>query len=146
MKKRIIIDFLNEHWDEFTALLSGTATPAAGCILAERFPDDLCEFAGLLSKLISAYRIATPDKRLSVSARERFNTSGLLSRTEALASSRTNAKGLLEKAQQFLKHASLHVDKSHSPIVMKNGLFLVEPQQDNKQLDTSFKNLVDSVL
>lgn len=116
MKKKIIIDFLDKHWDEFTVLLSESAEQPVSGMLAEHFPDDLYEFADLLLKMISAYRY------------------------------RTDTKGLLKKAQQFRKKASLNADEGHSPIIVKNGLFIVQPQQHSETLDTSFKNLVDSVL
>ena len=118
MKKKIIIDFLNDHWDEFAALISGTTDTPIGCICTEPIPDDIYEFARLLSKMIDVHQMQDADKQ----------------------------KGLLEKAQQFRKTDFADNSEEHSAIIMKNGLFVVQPQQHSEILDTSFKNLVDSVL
>lgn len=146
MEKKIIIDFVNGHWDEFTALLSGTADTTAGRTLIERFPHDFCEFAVLLSKLISAYRTQTIDKELQLPVQEDSVLSSSLNSAAILDSCHTNKKGLLEKAQQFRKNNSLHKGKEHSSIIVKNGLFTVRLQQHNATLNNSFKTLVDSVL
>ena len=53
-------------------------------------------------------------------------------------------KGLLGKAQQFRKN--IDDEEEHASIIVKNGLFMVQPQQHDKTLDSSFQNLVDSVL
>lgn len=127
MEKRIIIDFLNDHWEEFAALLSEAADTAAARIFAEHFPDDFYEFAVLLSKILSTYRTQCPDTRLP-------------------PASHTDTKGLLERAQQFRKNDSPNADGSHSSIIVKNGLFVIQPQEYTEALDTSFKKLVDSVL
>lgn len=118
MDKKIIINFLDEHWDDFAALLSGAADTAAGRTLMATFPNDLCEFAGLLSKMMAVQQIQTGDKQ----------------------------KGLLEKAQQFRENDSLNDGEEHASIIVKNGLFTVRPQQYNEALNSSFKMLVDSVL
>lgn len=118
MDKKIIINFLNEHWDEFTALLSETAETEVGRTLIEKFPNDLCEFANLLSKMMTVQHMRTIDKQT----------------------------GLLKKAQQFRKNNSLNDGEEHAAIIVKNGLFTVRPQQYNETLNSSFKTLVDSVL
>lgn len=118
MNKKIIINFLNEHWDEFTVLLSGAADAAAGRTLMEKFPNDLCEFANLLSKMMTMQHMRAIDKQT----------------------------GLLEKAQQFRNNDSLNDGEEHAAIIVKNGLFTVRPQQYNETLNSSFKTLVDSVL
>lgn len=118
MEKKIIIDFLNEHWDEFAALLSETEDVTAGAMLTEQFPADIYEFAKLLSKITAMHQMQVVDKQ----------------------------KGLLERAQQFRKTDSVSDSEGHSSIVMRNGLFVVRPQQHSEILDSSFKNLVDSVL
>jgi len=118
MNKKIIINFLNEHWDEFTALLSETAETEAGRTLIEKFPNDLCEFVNLLSKMMTMQHMRAIDKQT----------------------------GLLEKAQQFRNNDSLNDGEEHAAIIVKNGLFTVRPQQYNETLNSSFKTLVDSVL
>ena len=118
MDKKIIINFLNEHWDDFAALLSGAADAAAGRTLIEKFPNDLCEFANLLSKMMTMQHMRAIDKQT----------------------------GLLEKAQQFRNNDSLNDGEEHAAIIVKNGLFTVRPQQYNETLNSSFKTLVDSVL
>lgn len=118
MNKKIIINFLNEHWDDFAALLSGAADAAAGRTLIEKFPNDLCEFANLLSKMMTMQHMRAIDKQT----------------------------GLLEKAQQFRNNDSLNDGEEHAAIIVKNGLFTVRPQQYNETLNSSFKTLVDSVL
>ncbi|MGI5090694.1 hypothetical protein GWP40_05360 [Treponema vincentii] len=118
MNKKIIIDFLDEHWNDFASLLSEAADTAAGRTLMEQFPNDLCEFASLLSKIMTGQQMRTVDKQ----------------------------KGLLEKARQFRKNASLNDGKKQASIIVKNGLFTVRPQQYNEALNSSFKTLVDSVL
>ena len=118
MKKEIIINFLNKHWDEFTTLLSGITNAMPSRTLMEEIPDDLCEFTNLLSKILAVRQMYTTDKQ----------------------------KGLLEKAQQFRNTDPLPVDESHSSIVVQDGLFIVQPRQYSENLDTSFKKLVDSVL
>jgi len=117
MNKKIIINFLNEHWDEFTALLSETAETEAGRTLIEKFPNDLCEFVNLLSKMMTMQHMRAIDKQT----------------------------GLLEKAQQFRNNDSLNDGEEHAAIIVKNGLFTVRPQQYNETLNSSFKTLVDSV-
>ena len=118
MDKKIIINFLNEHWDDFVALLSGAADATAGRTLMEKFPNDLCEFANLLSKMMTVQQRQAIDKQT----------------------------GLLEKAQQFRKNDSLNDEEEHAAIIVKNGLFMVQPQRYNEALNSSFKTLVDSVL
>ena len=118
MNKKIIINFLNEHWDEFTALLSETAETEAGRTLIEKFPNDLCEFVNLLSKMMTMQHMRAIDKQT----------------------------GLLEKAQQFRNNDSLNDGEEQAAIIVKNGLFTVRPQQYNETLNSSFKTLVDSVL
>ena len=118
MEKEIIIHFLNEHWDELAALLSDTADAAAARTLMEKFPNDLCEFAILLSKMVAVQQMHAVDKQ----------------------------QGLLEKAQQLRKNDSLHDEEEHASIIIKNGLCTVQPQQYNEALNSSFKTLVDSVL
>ena len=118
MNKKIIINFLNEHWDDFAALLSGAADAAAGRTLIEKFPNDLCEFANLLSKMMTMQHMRAIDKQT----------------------------GLLEKAQQFRNNDSLNDGEEHAAIIVKNGLFMVQPQRYNEALNSSFKTLVDSVL
>lgn len=118
MDKKIIINFLNEHWDDFAALLSRSADAAASRTLMEKFPNDLCEFASLLSKMMTIQQMQAVNKQ----------------------------KGLLEKAQQFRKNDSLNDSEKHASIIVKNGLFTVRPQQYNEALNSSFKTLVDSVL
>ena len=118
MDKKIIINFLNEHWDDFVALLSGAADATAGRTLTEKFPNDLCEFANLLSKMMTVQQRQAIDKQT----------------------------GLLEKAQQFRNNDSLNDGEEHAAIIVKNGLFTVRPQQYNETLNSSFKTLVDSVL
>lgn len=117
MEKKIIIDFLNKHWDEFTALLSGSTAVTTLRICTGSIPDDIYEFASLLSKMITIRQMHATDKQ----------------------------KGLLEKAQQFLKTDSVNTHESNA-IIMQNGLFVVQPPQHSEILDMSFKNLVDSVL
>ena len=63
MEKKTVIDFLNKHWDEFATLLSGTAEVTALHICAEYIPDDIYEFANVLSKMISVRQMHTADKR-----------------------------------------------------------------------------------
>ncbi|UTC51191.1 hypothetical protein [Treponema sp. OMZ 855] len=118
MEKEIIIHFLNEHWDEFADLLSETANADAGRTLMEKFPDDFFEFANLLSKMMTVQQRQAIDKQT----------------------------GLLEKAQQFRKNDSLNDEEEHTAIIVKNGLFMVQPQRYNEALNSSFKTLVDSVL
>ena len=118
MDKKVIINFLNEHWDEFAALLSEAADTAASRTLMEQFPNDLCEFASLLSKMITVQQMHAVNKR----------------------------QGLLEKARQFRKNAFLNNREAHTSIIVKNGLFTVRPQQYNEALNSPFKTLVDSVL
>jgi len=118
MEKEIIINFFNEHWDEFASLLSETTDPAVGRTLVERFPDDIYEFANVLSKMITVRQMHAADKQ----------------------------KGLLKRAQQFRKTDSVKGRESEPAIIMKNGLFVVQPRQHSEILDMSFKNLVDSVL
>ena len=118
MKKEIIINFLNKHWDEFTTLLSGITNAMPSRTLMEEIPDDLCEFTNLLSKILAVRQMYTTDKQ----------------------------KGLLEKAQQFRKNDYSYNREEHESIIVKNGLFIVQPQQYNETLDSSFKTLVDSVL
>lgn len=118
MEKKTVIDFLNKHWDDFATLLSGTAEVTALHICAEYIPDDIYEFANVLSKMISVRQMHAADKR----------------------------RGLLKRAQQFRKTESMNSRKSDPAIIMKNGLFVVQPRQHSEILDTSFKDLVDSVL
>ena len=62
------------------------------------------------------------------------------------ASYHPDMKGLLGKARQFRKGDPVSSIDDHSAIIVKNGLFTVQPQQHHNTLDTAFKNLVDSVL
>ena len=145
MEKKIIIDFLNEHWDEFEGLLSETAGSTVSSTLTERFPDDLCKFVNLLSKLISSYQIQAPDEKSQSPVYGGHTFYSSLNNTIIFDSYHTE-KGLLEKAQQFRKNDSLHMEEEDSSIIVKNGLFMVRPQRHNEALNTSFKTLVDSVL
>jgi hypothetical protein len=117
MEKEIVIHFLNEHWDELTSFVSETLDGANEHTLMERLPTDFCEFIQLLSKIAALQQQAVEKQ-----------------------------KGLLEKAQQLRKHDALHAGEEYSSIVVKNGLFTVQPLQTAEILDVSFKTLVDSVL
>ena len=145
MEKKVIIDFLNEHWDELEGVLSETVDSSVGLTLTEHFPDDLCKFVNLLSKLISTYRIQAADEK-SQSPVYGDHTFYSSLNSAIIFDSYHTEKGLLEKARQFRKDASLHTEEEDSSIIIKNGLFTVQPQQYNEALNTSFKTLVDSVL
>jgi len=146
MEKKIIIDFLNEYWDELTALLPESADLTASCIRAECFPADFCEFVDLLSKLIAVYRRQVLGEQSQVPVQGRLAIYDSVHGIESLNSYHADTKGLLEKAQQFRNTDPLPVDESHSSIVVQDGLFIVQPRQYSENLDTSFKKLVDSVL
>ena len=146
IEKKIIIDFLNEYWDELAALISGTPDADTCRTLTERFPDDLCEFVGLLSKLISVYQIQGSGEQSESTVRGDLISYRSLNDTALLDSHHTDMKGLLEKAEQFRKHGSAHHEEDCSSIIVKNGLFTVRPQQYNEALNSPFKTLVDSVL
>ena len=118
MEKEIIINFLNEYWDEFAAIVSDSPISAVDHTFMGCFPDDLYEFASLLSKILAMRQMHTTDKQ----------------------------KGLLKRAQQFRKSNSLYNEGEYASIIVKNGLFTVQSQQYNETLDSSFKTLVDSVL
>ena len=118
MEKKTIIKFLNKHWDDFATLLSEKAEGTDLRICAAHIPDDIYEFANVLSKMLTVHQMYTADKQ----------------------------KGLLERALQFRKNGSVNGCETTPAIIMKNGLFVVQPRQRSEILDMSFKNLVDSVL
>lgn len=146
MEKKAIIDFLNEHWDEFITLLSKTTGSTADHRQVEQFPDDISEFIGMLSKLVSAYRMPPTYKQAHEPVQERCTFDRLPLDADMTASYHPDMKGLLGKAQQFRKGDPVSSIDDHSAIIVKNGLFTVQPQQHHNTLDTAFKNLVDSVL
>lgn len=145
MEKDIIIDFLNDHWDEFIVLLAQTAEQTSDSLQPEQFPHQVYEFAGMVSKVLSAYQ-KQQDEYISTDRPQESISAQWVTDAQALAAYDADTKGLLEKAQS-LRRCSVPKDEMtpHS-IVIKNGLFIVQPQQNMRKLNSAFKKLVDSVL
>ena len=116
MEKKVIIDFLDEHWEEFITLLTDMEANRPKNTLSKGiFPQQVSEFADMLSKILADH--------------QKLNS----------------GKGLLKKAQTLRKKLCENELPSF-PIAVKNGLFVVQPQKHHEALNTAFKNLVDSVL
>ena len=132
MEKKVIIDFLNTHWDEFISLLSDMSSDITGRNCHVRIPYQVYEFAGLLSKIAGIYQ----DLHSGTEKRD----------TETFDVYHTNGGGLLKKAKYFRTHGLFKDMQQPRSIIVENGLFMVQPQQNRDKLNTAFKKLVDSVL
>lgn len=154
MEKKIIIDFLHEHWDELITLLLEQKAGSRGCLTC--FPDDMYEFIEAISHFTSRCSKQVPDappvqepKVLSSYCRKagesRENSKGCSSGVP-----KKTVKGLLQKAQRIRERACgcsmQETALQGTSIIVKNGLFVVHPQQSGEELNSSFKKLVDSVL
>lgn len=145
MEKEVIIHFLDEHWDEFINLLSKTVEEEAGLLQSEQFPNQVYEFTGMLSKVLAAYR-KDEDKRINSERQADSIPAQWVTEAQVLAAYDADTKGLLEKAQTFRRCGVSNDDMTPHSIVIKNGLFIVQPQQNKRKLNSAFKKLVDSVL
>ena len=145
MEKELIIDFLNEHWDDFLALMKEMPVSESGMLSTGRFPAQIYEFAGLLSKIIAAYQRQNQKAQVHHSPRSDEQSAHWITKTGETDLPHTRVNGLLGKAQ-YLRSYYLNGERSPHPIIFKNGLFVVQPQQNCEKLDAAFKTLVDSVL
>ena len=145
MEKKVIIDFLTNHWDEFMTLLSEMRNNTSDSVPYEKCPVQVYAFTGFLSQLLAAY-----SKRESAIRSKVTEQTGIPVKTLSAGSGKPNiytadVKGLLKKAQYLRKYV-LNDERLPHPIIIKNGLFTVQPQYPRAELDSEFKNLVDSVL
>ncbi len=146
MEKDLTITFLNEHWDEFIELLSDMNTHDGNMPLMEQFPDHMREFAAVLYTLISSYQGRHKHTQSEQNIVMDTSVSANWVPDASFECCDADNRGLLEKAQNFRRCGHRHDEHAARSIIIKNGLFIVQPQQNKNKLNTAFKNLVDSVL
>lgn len=147
MEKDLIITFLNEHWDEFIGLLADMDKHDYNMPLMERVPDHLYEFAALLHTVVASYQNQQKNTQLRQEIAPEAAVSANWVPDDSFECCDADNRGLLEKAQNFRRGGNLrHDEHTARSIIIKNGLFIVQQQQNRNQLNTAFKNLVDSVL
>lgn len=145
MEKEVIIRFLDDHWDAFIELLSKTVEQESGLLQSEQFPNQVYEFTGMLAQVLAAYQ-KDETSRGTLERQAETIPAQWVTEAQALAAYDADTKGLLEKAQIFRRCEVSHDDMTPHSIVIKNGLFIVQPQQNKRKLNSAFKKLVDSVL
>lgn len=138
MEKQVIINFLTEHWDEFSALLSAARDGSVDLVDSTHFPADVYEFVKMLSTLSASDSTNTPCKAFDTEHKAHRSTS-------EYRCTGSEGKGLLKKAQHLRECTAPTCEKAPS-ITVKDGLFVVNRQKSDEKLNDSFKKLVDSVL
>lgn len=140
MEEKIIVDFLTEHWDAFQSLaLEAGEYAYAG---SQHDPSNVPEFLQVLLRHIQALRMRESG---TVGCKSRDGEERQAHRQGRLGAEEAGLSGLLKKAQHMREFAATACEKA-SPIAVKNGLFVVNPQKSDEKLNDSFKRLVDSVL
>lgn len=145
MEKETIIAFLNDHWDEFVSILADTNRHDGKEIRMEQFPDHIREFTAALSTLVASYQTQCENTQTEQEVHQDAMSADWVP-DAAFECCDADNRGLLEKAQNFRRYGLPHDAHTARSIIIQNGLFVVQPQQNRNKLNTAFKNLVDSVL
>ncbi|MEL3906724.1 MAG: hypothetical protein P1P65_06825 [Treponema sp.] len=132
MEKKLILEFLDTHWDDFLLLLTGTHSD-------NFIPDNVREFTELLLRRLAGYRGMYSDTAEPIPSDAAHLSAGA-------GVHDSDTKGLLGKAETFRRNQEHYGSDSPDSIINEDGLFFVQKQTENASLDPAFKKLVDSVL